>query len=203
MIFRTNSFFVQFVLYVLILLVLPLCLRVLALFSSLLVLLLVLSLRTLLVSFCAMSFLMLTHHPPPLLLLLLALLPLLLHLLRRGLIVYVGLRLRGRLRVMLHCRPSWSSSSFFTSFYLSDIQFSSSLGFSLGPVVAAGSVVSVFLAVLSFCSLVVPSLTAGSVYPSGGGCSLFVAFHVFLRCVDGVRVWHFVAQWSPGLANSL
>ena len=36
---------------------------------------------------------------------------------------------------------SWSSSSVFTSFYLSDVQFSSSLGFSLGPVVAAGSVV--------------------------------------------------------------
>ena len=36
---------------------------------------------------------------------------------------------------------SWSSSSVFTSFYLSDVQFSSSSGFSLGPVVAAGSVV--------------------------------------------------------------
>ena len=36
---------------------------------------------------------------------------------------------------------SWSSSSVFTSFYLSDVQFSSSHGFSLGPVVAAGSVV--------------------------------------------------------------
>ena len=36
---------------------------------------------------------------------------------------------------------SWSSSSVFTSFYLSDVQFSSSLGFSLDPVVAAGSVV--------------------------------------------------------------
>ena len=36
---------------------------------------------------------------------------------------------------------SWSSSSVFTSFYLSDVQFSSSQGFSLGPVVAAGSVV--------------------------------------------------------------
>ena len=34
----------------------------------------------------------------------------------------------------------WSSSSVFTSFYLSDVQFSSSQGFSLGPVVAAGSV---------------------------------------------------------------
>ena len=36
---------------------------------------------------------------------------------------------------------SWSSSSVFTSFYLSDVQFSSSQGFSLGPVVAVGSVV--------------------------------------------------------------
>ena len=36
---------------------------------------------------------------------------------------------------------SWSSSSVFTSFYLTNVQFSSSLGFSLGPVVASGSVV--------------------------------------------------------------
>ena len=36
---------------------------------------------------------------------------------------------------------SWSSSSVFTSFCISDVQFSSSLGFSLGPVVAAGSMV--------------------------------------------------------------
>ena len=36
---------------------------------------------------------------------------------------------------------SWSSSTVFTSFYLSDVQFSSSQGFSLGLVVAAGSVV--------------------------------------------------------------
>ena len=36
---------------------------------------------------------------------------------------------------------TWSSSSVFTSFYLTDVQFSSSRGFSLGPVVAAGSVV--------------------------------------------------------------
>ena len=35
---------------------------------------------------------------------------------------------------------SWSSSSVFTSFYLSDVQFASSSGFSLGPVVATGSV---------------------------------------------------------------
>ena len=35
---------------------------------------------------------------------------------------------------------SWSSSSVFTSFYPSDVQFSSH-GFSLGPVAAAGSVV--------------------------------------------------------------
>ena len=36
---------------------------------------------------------------------------------------------------------TWSSSSVFTSFYLSDAQFSSSQGFALGPVVAAGTVV--------------------------------------------------------------
>ena len=36
---------------------------------------------------------------------------------------------------------TWSSASVFTSFYLSDVLFSSSQGFGLGPVVAAGSVV--------------------------------------------------------------
>ena len=36
---------------------------------------------------------------------------------------------------------TWSSSSVFTSFYLTDVQFSSSNGFGLGPLVAAGSVV--------------------------------------------------------------
>ena len=36
---------------------------------------------------------------------------------------------------------TWSSSSVFTSFYLKDVQFSSSLGFGLGPVVAAGNVI--------------------------------------------------------------
>ena len=36
---------------------------------------------------------------------------------------------------------TWSSPSVFSSFYLSDVQFSSSSGFGLGPVVAAGSVV--------------------------------------------------------------
>ena len=36
---------------------------------------------------------------------------------------------------------TWSSASVFTSFYLTDVQFSSSHGFSLGPLVAAGSVV--------------------------------------------------------------
>ena len=35
---------------------------------------------------------------------------------------------------------TWSSASAFTSFYLSDVQFSSSQGFGLGPVVAAGAV---------------------------------------------------------------
>ena len=36
---------------------------------------------------------------------------------------------------------TWSSSSVFPSFYLSDVQFSSSSGYGLSPVVAAGSVV--------------------------------------------------------------
>ena len=36
---------------------------------------------------------------------------------------------------------TWSSSSVFTSFYLRDVQFSSSHGFGLGPLVAAGNVV--------------------------------------------------------------
>ena len=36
---------------------------------------------------------------------------------------------------------TWSSSTVFTSFYLRDVQFSSSSGFSLGPVVAADAVV--------------------------------------------------------------
>ena len=36
---------------------------------------------------------------------------------------------------------TWSSSLVFTSFYLRDVQFSSSHGFGLGPVVAAGNVV--------------------------------------------------------------
>ena len=37
---------------------------------------------------------------------------------------------------------TWSSPSVFSSFYLLDVQFSSSSGFGLGPVVVAGSVVS-------------------------------------------------------------
>ena len=36
---------------------------------------------------------------------------------------------------------TWSSASVFTSFYLSDVQFSSSEGFAMGPVVAVGAVV--------------------------------------------------------------
>ena len=40
---------------------------------------------------------------------------------------------------------TWSSPTIFTSFYLTDVQLSSSRGFSLGPVVAAGSVVQVWV----------------------------------------------------------
>ena len=36
---------------------------------------------------------------------------------------------------------SWKSHNVFTSFYLKDIEFSSSEGFSLGPFVAANSVI--------------------------------------------------------------
>ena len=36
---------------------------------------------------------------------------------------------------------TWSSPSVFSSFYLSDVQFSSSSGYGLGPLVAAGPVV--------------------------------------------------------------
>ena len=36
---------------------------------------------------------------------------------------------------------TWSSASVFSSFYLSNVQFSSSSGYGLGPLVAAGSVV--------------------------------------------------------------
>ena len=36
---------------------------------------------------------------------------------------------------------TWSSSTVFNSFYLRDVQFSSSSGFSMGPVVAADAVV--------------------------------------------------------------
>ena len=58
--------------------------------------------------------------------------------------------------------------------------------------------------------MLVLSLTAGSEYPSGGGggggggvvCSLFVASSPDYF-VEGFPEWHFDAQWSPGLANSL
>ena len=56
-------------------------------------------------------------------------------------------------------------------------------------------------------SMMVPSLTAGSEYPSrargvgwGGACSSSLCRLFF---VEGFREWHFDAQWSPGLANSL
>ena len=49
---------------------------------------------------------------------------------------------------ILEC-ATWSSASVFSSFYLSDVQFSSSSGYGLGPLVVAGSVVRVLLAVSS------------------------------------------------------
>ena len=38
---------------------------------------------------------------------------------------------------------------------------------------------------------------------AGSECSLFTAALLCRRCVEGFREWHFDAQWSPGLANSL
>ena len=50
--------------------------------------------------------------------------------------------------------------------------------------------------------MMVPSLTAGSEYPLGGGGARPSSLH-HLFFVEGFREWHFDAQWSPGLANSL
>ena len=142
MIFWTSSFFVQFVLYVLILLVLPLWLRVFAHFVSLRSPSRSLSKNAL--SFflrdvisCAYSSSSASYcgpsssasapsssraHSV------------------RGVATSWAFARNASLSSIL-AAASWSSSSVFTSFYLSDVQFSSSLGFSLGPVVAAGSVV--------------------------------------------------------------
>ena len=55
--------------------------------------------------------------------------------------------------------------------------------------------------------MMVPSLTAGSEYPSvgGGGGGVGGDARSSSPCyfVEGFREWHFDAQWSPGLANSL
>ena len=108
---------------------------------------------------------------------------------RRGLLVCLQLRLRRRLSVLLPCPLLWllplRLPSGFTSCYFFVVLFSSWLGF-------AG--VLWYRRVLSFSyftcfnvySVVVPSFTAGSEYPWGGGGG-----------------GHFDAQWSPGLANSL
>ena len=51
-----------------------------------------------------------------------------------------------------------------------------------------------------------PSLTVGSEYPLGGGGGggfLFSALRRVRLFAEGFRVWHFDAQWSPGLANSV
>ena len=80
----------------------------------------------------------------------------------------------------------WSSSSVFTSFYLTDVQFSSSNGFGFGPLVAAGSGVGVFncvtfscVVLYVFCLLLCvrfPSFAAGSGYPLEGGVLALLRF---------------------------
>ena len=49
------------------------------------------------------------------------------------------------------------------------------------------------------------SSSACSAGPSslGGECLLFATVVLFRRCIEGFPEWHFDAQWSPGLANSL
>ena len=132
-------------------LVLPLFLHTLVLFLFLLALLLVLFLKTPLVSSFVRSFrrlLLLRLLLPPFLclplLLPLLLVPLVLLLLLSVLIVFTGLLLQCFARnaplSSVLAAATWSSTVF-TSFYLKDVQFSSPMGFSLGPVVAAGAVV--------------------------------------------------------------
>ena len=102
--------------------------------------------RMLLASFFGTSSLVLTPlHLLPLLMVCL-LLPLLPRLLLFGHTVFVGLLLLGPFLTnaplsSILAAATWSSSSVFTSFYLRDVQFSSSHGFGLGPVVAAGNVI--------------------------------------------------------------
>ena len=89
-----------------------------------------------------------------------------------------------------------------TSFYLSNAQFSSSPGFSLGPVVAAGSVVSDFNDCCFYPFLYI--LYSWEWVPSGGGgvLSLSSALRCALFFVEGSQ-WQFCCPVVPGLANSL
>ena len=176
----------------------------LELFLYLLVLLLVLYLRTLLVSFFVMSSLVIIRLPPPLLPLQDLLPPLLL--LPRVLIVFVVWLLCGRLRVMLLSLLFWLGLR--GPLLLSSLH-SIFLTFSSHPLVVLVSALwwplvqwCRFLMVC-FYSLFAPSITAGSECPLGGRCSLFTAALLCRRCVEGFREWHFDAQWSPGRANSL
>ena len=74
---------------------------------------------------------------------------------------------------------------------------------SLGSCSAGESCHLILLPVFNLYSMMVPSLTAGSEYPSGGEGLLALCRFVAFFFVEGFREWHFDAQWSPGLANSL
>ena len=105
---------------------------------------------------------------------------------------------------------TWGSASVFTSLYLKDIQFSSH-GFSLGPVVAGGSVVwsasflpfGVGICCVLFCLLYFrfPSLAAGSEF-LGGVISLFLASFEFSSWKKSLSVGCHALS-SPGQAKSL
>ena len=68
---------------------------------------------------------------------------------------------------------TWSSFTFFTSFYLRDVQFSSSSGFSLGPVVAADAVISCLFGVGCFSFACICFMVSASAWEAFG-LSLFM-----------------------------
>ena len=140
MTFQTNSFFVLYVLYVFIFLVLPLFLRVLALFVSPRSPSRSLSKNALSFFLCdviSRAYSSSSSAPPSASSS--ALSSSRAHSVR-GVAASWAFARNASLSYVL-AAASWSSASVFTSFYLSDVQFSSSHGFSRGPLVAAGSVV--------------------------------------------------------------
>ena len=93
-----------------------------------------------------------------------------------------------------------SSSFWFTSCYLFVVLFSSWRGFA-GVLWGRRMLSFSYFNCFNLYSMMVHSLTAGGEYPSGGVARSSTLRRLFF--IEGFRVWHFDAQWSPGLANSL